>query len=120
LEVMLATGKSLADWQDIPRIRPYDEVKFEVEYINVQREELYRRCNARFLKMMDEGALEEAKTLYNMHIPPDMPAARAVGVRELLSYFQGTYSLDEAIKRTQQATRNYAKRQITWFGNQLA
>ncbi len=119
LEVLLATGKSLSYWQEIPRIKPYPKARFEVKYIQIPRAELYQRCDERFLAMIKAGAIEEARTLYEMHLPDDMPAIRAVGVKEFFNYFKGVYGLEETVKRTQQATRNYAKRQITWFGNQL-
>lgn len=119
LEVLLSTGKSLADWQDIPRVIPYPDMHFEIHDMTLPREELYKRCDARFLSMMEEGALKEAEKLHAQRLPPDLPATRAVGVRELFSYIEGSYTIKEAIKKAQQATRNYAKRQITWFSNQL-
>jgi tRNA dimethylallyltransferase len=119
LEVLLATGKSLSYWQFLKRKRPYGDVRFETEGIEVPREELYRRCDARFLAMIEAGAVEEARALMALGLSPDLPAMRAVGVPELTLHLQGQWSLDEAIIRAQQATRNYAKRQITWFRHQL-
>lgn len=119
LEVFLATGKSLAYWQGVPRVKPYMDAKFDIKYIEVPREELYRRCDTRFLAMMEAGALEEARRLHGMKLPNDLPSMRAVGARELMDYLEGKYSLEEAIANAQQATRNYAKRQMTWFRNQL-
>jgi tRNA dimethylallyltransferase len=69
--------------------------------------------------MMEAGALEEARTLRALHLSPDLPAMRAVGVPELIGHLEGKWSLDEAISRAQQMTRNYAKRQMTWFRHQL-
>jgi tRNA dimethylallyltransferase len=119
LEVLLATGTSLAHWQSLPRIKAYPDATFDVEYVDVPRDILYARCNARFLAMMHAGALEEAKQLQALKLSDDYPAMRAVGVRELCKHLQGKLSLDEAIQAAQQATRNYAKRQVTWFKNQL-
>jgi tRNA dimethylallyltransferase len=119
LAVLLATGKSLAYWQEFPRIKPYPSARFDIKYLEVPREELYRRCDARFLKMMESGALEEVKKLKVMNPSLDLPAMRAVGVGELFSFLEGEYSLEEAVQKAQQATRNYAKRQMTWFRNQL-
>lgn len=119
LGVWLATGKSLAYWQSVPREQPYPDATFEITHVTLAREELYRRCDARFLDMMQHGALEEAKQLHTMQLSPDMPATRAVGVRELLTYLNGDCTLEEAVQQAQQATRNYAKRQMTWFRHQL-
>ena len=119
LEVLLATEKSLAYWQEIPRDKPYPNANFEYEYIDIPRSDLYERCNARFIKMLDEGGLEEVKKLHEMKISENMPAMRAVGVPEIIAYLNEEYNLETAIAKAQQATRNYAKRQITWFRHQL-
>ncbi len=119
LAVLLATGKSLTYWRLFERKRPYGNVRFETEVVDVPREELYRRCDARFLTMMHEGALEEARALMQMNLSPDLPAMRALGVPELIAHLKGELSLDEAINKAQQMTRNYAKRQLTWFRHQL-
>jgi tRNA dimethylallyltransferase len=119
IEVMLQTGKSLSYWQEIPRIKPFENAEFIVEYININRAELYQRCNIRFLQMLKTGALEEAKAIYAMNLNDNLPAKRAVGLSELLKFINGEYNLETAITKAQQATRNYAKRQMTWFNNQL-
>lgn len=119
LEVWLATGRSLADWQDMPRIRPFPEAAFEIISVTLERAELYRRCDARFLAMMEAGGLAEAKALHTQRLDPALPALRAVGVPELFGYLDGEWDLDTAIAKGQQATRNYAKRQMTWFRHQL-
>lgn len=119
LGIWLATGKSLSYWQDMPRIKPYPDAEFDVKYIDIPRPELYRRCDARFLTMLETGALEEVKIFHALKIPDNMPVTRAVGVKELTSCMEGKSSLQEAITNAQQATRNYAKRQVTWFRNQL-
>lgn len=119
LEVMLATGKSLLYWQAIPRIPPFPDSEFLVDYISVERTELYARCNARFLTMLEGGALEEAGHIKGMGLNPDMPAHRTLGLPELMAFLDDRCSLQEATIKAQQATRNYAKRQITWFNHQL-
>jgi tRNA dimethylallyltransferase len=117
--VLLATGKSLTYWQFFERKRPYGNVTFETEVIDVPRDELYRRCDARFLAMIKAGALAEVQALIDMNLSSDLPAMRAVGVPELMAHLHGEMSLDEAVAKAQQMTRNYAKRQLTWFRNQL-
>src|SRR5690606_1618616 len=75
------------------------------------------QCNSRFLIMLEQGVLEEVKPLRGLDAA--LPAMKALGVPELLAYLRGEYSLDQAIAKAQQSTRNYAKRQITWFKHQL-
>jgi len=120
LEVKLATGESLDFWQKQPRIKPYNDVEFTIEFINIDRGELYDRCNKRFLAMLAAGAIEEVQNLYNLGLAPNLPIMSAVGVRELFAYIAGELSLEHAIEKASQATRNYAKRQITWFRNSLS
>jgi len=118
LEVWLATGKSLAYWQRKPREVMFPDAEFSKEIVMQERGELYRRCDARFLIMLEQGALEEVKALKELNLSTDLPAMRAVGVPELLAYLNGEMTLEEATAKAQQATRNYAKRQLTWFRNQ--
>lgn len=119
LEVMLATGKSLAYWQALPRERTFPDAEFILEQVTVERAELYRRCDARFDAMLQQGAINEVKHLAAQNLSPLLPAMRAVGVPELLCYLRGECSLEDAAIDAKQATRNYAKRQLTWFRNQL-
>lgn len=119
LEVIISTGKSLAYWQDIPRVLPFPDAQFNVEQITLPREELYRRCDTRFLTMLEQGAIEEVSALLAQNLSDDLPAMRAVGVPELAAFLRGSITLQEATTQAQQATRNYAKRQLTWFRNQL-
>ena len=82
------------------------------------REELYAACNQRFLSMLERGALEEVRVFRERGLTPDLPAAKTIGLRELTSFIEGKTSREESIADAQQATRNYAKRQMTWFRNQ--
>jgi len=68
--------------------------------------------------MIEQGALDEVKALADRRLDPDLPAMKAVGVRELMAHLAGETSLKQAMEQTRQATRNYAKRQLTWFRNQ--
>ena len=76
------------------------------------REELYERINARVLKMMGQGLEAEARAMLPYR---DLPALQTVGYKELFDYFDGTISLEEAVRRIQVDTRHYAKRQLTWW-----
>lgn len=119
LGVWLATGKSLCYWQQKERIPPFPEALFTGETIAIERQELYRRCDQRFLGMLEQGAIEEVRNLLSLGLSGELPAMRAVGVPELAGYLQGELTLEEAVQRAQQATRNYAKRQLTWFRHQM-
>ncbi len=98
---------------------------FESEYRSIQiglkyddRERLYDRINLRVDKMMNDGLLEETKSLLERSVfEKNTTAAQAIGYKELLTYFNGTRTLDDAIEDLKMATRRYAKRQITWFSS---
>lgn len=84
--------------------------------LNLDREILYGRINARVDIMIESGLLDEVKNLYNKGFTPEnCNAMKGIGYKEIVSYFRGEYSLEEAIDKIKQHTRNYAKRQITWF-----
>jgi tRNA dimethylallyltransferase len=76
------------------------------------REELYTSINNRVDKMMSSGLEAEARTLFEYK---DLSALQTVGYKELFDFFEGKYSREEAVEKIKQHTRNYAKRQITWF-----
>ncbi len=117
-EVMEATGRSLADWQaqqDGPR--PNDGPRFLTLILMPERAQLYAACDARFRAMVEQGALAEAAALQSLD--PGLPAFKALGLRELIGHIRGECSLEAAIAAAQQATRRYAKRQMTWFRHQV-
>jgi tRNA dimethylallyltransferase len=68
--------------------------------------------------MVEQGAVEEVRALLARELDPALPAMKAVGVREIAAHLAGETTLDQAVEATRQATRNYAKRQLTWFRNQ--
>lgn len=117
-EVLTATGISLADWQKEPAV---DRLDADVHTLLLAppRERLYAQCNGRFVSMVEQGALEEVRALMEMNLSPAMPAMKALGVPELAAYYRGECGLEQAVERAQQATRNYAKRQLTWFNNKI-
>jgi tRNA dimethylallyltransferase len=83
------------------------------------RDALYAACDARFLAMMEKGALAEVERLLARRLSPDLPAMKAVGVPELAACLAGSIDKDTAVAAAQQATRRYAKRQYTWFRRQM-
>jgi tRNA dimethylallyltransferase len=113
------TGRSLSDWtaDTSPLLAPDSWTGLVVE---PEREALYARCDARVGQMVEGGALEEVRALIARGLAPDLPAMKAVGVREFADHLAGRSTLEQAIAATRQATRNYAKRQLTWFRNQTS
>lgn len=83
------------------------------------RDALYRRCDARLVQMIEEGALDEVKRLMALELDPALPAMRAIGVQALSRYLTGEIDLGEAMRIAQRETRNYAKRQLTWLRHQM-
>ena len=113
------TGRALSDWSadTTPLLTPGSWTGSVVE---PDRAALYNRCDSRVESMIQHGALDEVQALTGRNLDPTLPAMKAVGVRELSAHLGGSISRDDAIAATQQATRNYAKRQLTWFRNQTA
>jgi len=117
LAVAEATGRPLSAWQaDTRPALPADGWRGVV--LDPPRESLHPRCDARLELMMDQGAVEEAAALTARGLEDRLPAMKAVGLRELAAYARGETSRAEALAAAQAATRQYAKRQTTWFRNQ--
>lgn len=117
-EVLRQTGRSLLHWQAQAPIPPLPGANLEFYRLSIDRALLYQRCDARLIHMVENGALIELHALLHRNLPADLPAMRAVGIPELTRHLRGEWSLDEALSKAQQATRNYAKRQLTWLRNQ--
>jgi len=118
-EVFSSTGKSLSDWHKEDQIKIFDNAKFYVIKILPEREELYQRCNLRFDLMLEKNALNEIIELNKKKLNKNLPAMKAIGVPPLLDFINGKISKEEAIEKGKTQTRQYAKRQNTWFKNQL-
>lgn len=116
LEVYYQTGVPLSHWQQC-KSHFYQRDQFELILINPPREQLYHRINNRFLLMLEAGLLEEVHRIMIQHNKELLP--KAIGLHQMIDYIDGLITLEEAINKGQQFTRNYAKRQITWFNNQL-
>jgi tRNA dimethylallyltransferase len=91
---------------------------YEAVVVEPDRGALYAACDTRVSVMMANGALEEVRALMARDLPHGLPIMKAVGVRELSAYLRGDTGLDDVLDIMRQATRNYAKRQLTWFRNQ--
>ncbi|MFN3668027.1 MAG: tRNA (adenosine(37)-N6)-dimethylallyltransferase MiaA [Brevundimonas sp.] len=111
------TGRALSDWaaDTTPLLAPGS---WTGRVIEPDRAALYATCDRRVTQMVEAGALDEVRALMARGLAPALPAMKAVGVREFAAHLAGEATLDQAIEATRQATRNYAKRQLTWFRNQ--
>ena len=118
LEVVRSTGRPLAEWQ-AERVGGIGKfVALHPLVLLPERAQLYKRCDARFVDMIADGAISEVATLLARGLDPALPIMRAIGVAEIAGFLSGEWSLVEAEQRGAQATRNYAKRQYTWLRNQ--
>ena len=115
-EVVTATGRSLDAWQ-----RSATEAGPAAVWALVMpdRPTLYAACNARFLAMVEAGAIDEVRALAARQLDPSLPVMKALGAPELRAFLAGTMGRDEAVARAQQSTRRYAKRQSTWLRTQV-
>jgi tRNA dimethylallyltransferase len=118
LEVILATGRTLAEWHGRREGGIGENVELKPIILLPPRKWLYARCNERFAHMVDRGSVSEVEALLARKLNRNLPVMRAIGVRELSDYLLGGITLDDAIAAGQQATRRYAKRQYTWFAHQ--
>ncbi len=117
--VIAATGRTLAAWQDAKSGGIGDAVRLVATILLPEREWLLARCDARLAAMFDDGAVEEvARLLRRDDIPLAAPIRRAIGVSEIAAMLDGTMTRDAALAAARIATRQYAKRQYTWFRNQ--
>jgi tRNA dimethylallyltransferase len=120
LEVYEQTGMPLSEWQLKPHKPIFPTEDFFSIHINPTRETIYANCDRRLEIMVKIGALDEVNKLLNGSPSLDLDTVpKILGIRELASYIIGELSLDSAIKKAQQVTRNYAKRQLTWFRHQM-
>jgi tRNA dimethylallyltransferase len=117
LAVARATGRPLSAWQAETRPEIAAEA-WRAVVLEPPRDALYARIDARLTAMAEAGAIDEAAALMRRGLDPSLPAMKAVGLRELAAHAAGETTLDEAIAAARQATRRYAKRQLTWFRHQ--
>ena len=126
LEVKEATGRSILAWQqgqggqeaepDPPLIDPATARRLVVE---PDRAALYARIERRFDAMVDAGALDEVAALLTLDLDPDLPVMKAIGVKAFADFLGNRIPLEEAISKAKTESRRYAKRQMTWFRNQM-
>ncbi len=119
-EVVRATGRTLDDWQRQKPPPPLPDTRFVTIVLEPPRDALYETIDVRFTAMMAAGAIDEVKALKALGLAPDLPAMKAVGVAELSAYLDGRAGLEDAVETAKRATRNFAKRQLTWLRHQMA
>lgn len=118
LEVVRSTGRSLAYWQQAREGGIADDVALAPLILLPPRDWLRARCDERLVDMFDRGAAKEVRALLARDLDPDLPAMRAIGVPQIAAQLRGEIERDAALEWAQAATRQYAKRQFTWFRHQ--
>ena len=117
LEVHDATAKSLLWWQEQGQTEaPLKHATAERIFVDVDRDELYARAEQRFDLMLQNGALDEVRNL--PILPPSQPIMKAIGVPDLMAHMAGVLTLEQATDKAKTSTRNYIKRQLTWWRGQ--
>ncbi|MBB6124810.1 tRNA (adenosine(37)-N6)-dimethylallyltransferase MiaA [Sphingobium subterraneum] len=119
LEVVRSTGRSILWWRQQKAGGIGDSIDLRPVVLLPPRDWLTERCDQRFALMMERGAIEEVEALLARTLSPELPVMRAIGVPELSGWLNGDWSREDAIARATLATRQYAKRQYTWFSRQL-
>jgi tRNA dimethylallyltransferase len=117
--VIKATGRTLADWQNDQPITPPLDARFLKIILAPPRPALYARIESRFEDMLEAGALDEVAALMGLNLQPSLPAMKALGVPDFMRNLRGEVTLEDAVDKAKQATRNFAKRQSTWFRHQI-
>ena len=118
LEVVRATGRPLAEWQSERRGGLGEEFEIRPLILLPPRDWLHQRCTMRFEQMFSDEGFEEVSSLVKRGLDPSLPVMRAIGVREIAAFLRGELDRDAALEAGRAATRQYAKRQYTWFSRQ--
>jgi len=117
LEVFESTGRSIFEWQKDKGKPLLQDISVKKILIMPERPVLHERINMRFDQMVEEGALQEVEALLTKNLQETASVMKAIGVPQFASHLRGEISLEEAIEKAKAATRQYAKRQSTWFNN---
>ena len=116
-EVFESTGKKFSEWKLNKNKKFITNYKFKILLFLPDREKNYQVVNSRFVNMMNRGGVEEVKKLLELNLHNSLPVMRAHGVPEIKKYLANEISLEECISKGQQVTRNYVKRQHTWWNS---
>ena len=118
LEFYKETGRRISEVNETQKnSRLYYDAQIYI--LNTDRQLLYERIDARTEKMFDDGFTDEVRSLLRRGYAADLPSMRGLGYKEVVMYIQGSVNLTDTIENIKQATRRYAKRQLTWFKHQL-
>ena len=120
LAVLNETGRSLASFQDALQRPLLEGYELEKLVLNPDREVLRERIARRFVAMLDEGAIQEVEALLAHQLDPSLPLMKAIGVPEISDFLAGRSTREQMVERAVIATRQYAKRQRTWFRGRMA
>jgi len=118
-EVYLQTGKTITHFQSQPKEKIFKDANFVHLNLEIDRVELYENCNSRFDKMIEGGAIEEVKNLKEEIKDATYPMTKTLGYIEICQYLDEKITKENMAEIVSQKTRNYAKRQLTWFRNQI-
>ena len=116
-EVFKSTGRTLSEWITTNHKNYFKDSNYLIYLFIPDREEIYKKADTRFLKMIDNGAIDEVKRLLLLNLDLSLPVMKAHGVPEISKYLSGSLNLKECIAKGQQVTRKYVKRQITWWNS---
>ncbi|NKK65387.1 MULTISPECIES: tRNA (adenosine(37)-N6)-dimethylallyltransferase MiaA [Rhizobium] len=119
LEVVKATGQSIAGFQSRSGPVVIDAAEAFKIVVLPDRAVLHQRINGRFEKMLQQGAEDEVRALLALDLPAETPVMKAIGVSQITAMLRGEITRDEVLEKGAAATRQYAKRQMTWFRNQM-
>ncbi|MEB3042367.1 tRNA (adenosine(37)-N6)-dimethylallyltransferase MiaA [Rhizobium mulingense] len=119
LEVIQATGRSIADFQGRSGPVLIDAEKARKIVVLPDRAVLHARINGRFEKMLQQGAEDEVRALLSLGLPAEAPVMKAIGVSQIAAMLKGEMTREEVLEKGAATTRQYAKRQMTWFRNQM-
>lgn len=114
LEIYKVTGKNISEYYDN---QPTFDIPYDLKYyvLTMNRDTLYDRINKRVDIMLERGLIEEVKSLRDKGYTKEMQSMKGIGYKEILQYLDNEFSLEDAISKIKQGSRNYAKRQLTWF-----
>ncbi|MRR10181.1 tRNA (adenosine(37)-N6)-dimethylallyltransferase MiaA, partial [bacterium] len=113
LEVHRLTGKPISQWHANERVK--DRRIYHLIVLDMDRDELYRRIERRVDAMIEQGLVAEVRGILDRGYAPSLNALRTVGYQEIIAHLDGDYGLDRAVELIKRNTRNFAKRQLTWF-----
>ena len=119
LEIIDATGRSLASFQKGAGKVLVDAGRARKLIVEPDRAVLHDRINRRFATMFEQGAIEEVEALLSLALPKEMPVMKAIGVPQIAALLRGELTREQVISQASAATRQYAKRQMTWSRNQM-